>query len=78
MLKITTNAKNVTFVTGDNKYEKPFNSVDYIIASDDTVILQHVSTRRTFLSERIEDIELNGEVLTPQNVDEKLNEALFF
>ncbi|MBB4036999.1 hypothetical protein GGR21_002913 [Dysgonomonas hofstadii] len=78
MLQIIKNEKSLSFINGANKNERPFNTVDYNIVNGDTVIFQHVNTRTTLLSEKIENIEVDGVQLTAENVDEKLQDILFF
>ncbi len=78
MLQITKNEKSVSFINGNNKSERAFNTVDYNIIDSDTVIFQHVDTRTTLVSEKIGNIEVDGVQLTAENADEKLQDALFF
>lgn len=78
MLQITKNEKSVSFINGNNKSERAFNTVDYNIIDSDTVIFQHVDTRTTLVSEKIGNIEVDGVQLTTENADEKLQDALFF
>jgi len=78
MLQIIKNEKSVSFIKDNNKSERAFNTVDYNIIDGDTVIFQHVDTRSTLLSEKMENIEVDGVQLTPENIDEKLQNTLFF
>lgn len=78
MLEIITNDKSISFIKDNQKLERTYNSVDYNIVDNDTIIFQHVNTRSTLASERIENTTLNGEPLTASNANAKLKDALFF
>lgn len=78
MLEIITNDKSISFIKDNQKLERTYNSVDYNIVDNDTIIFQHVSTRSTLASERIINTKLNGGQLTVDNANEKLKDALFF
>ena len=78
MLEIITSDKSISFIKDNQKLERTYNSVDYNIVDNDTIIFQHVSSRSTLASERIVNTKLNGELLTADNVDSKLKDALFF
>jgi len=77
MLEIITDGKSILFKRGDDVTRKAVNTIGYNIV-DTTVIFIYNGKNETIDSELLQNLQLNGETLTPDNADEKLKEALFF
>lgn len=76
-LKITADDNGVVFDNGTTIKRRGLNSVNYEFVNEDTLTFLNAYDRETIDAARLVDLTLNGEILTVDNYDEKLKDALF-